>query len=675
MAKAFSVKTIFSAIDRITPTAKRMASSVSNFSKSAEKELGKLDKGLSKVSGPMWDAIGRGAAIAGAGVAAGLGASIVRGAEFEQVISNISAVTHASSRDIARLTDKARLLGSTTKFSSTEVAGAMELMSKAGLTVDETLTGVGAILSAAAADGASIEETAASIMSSMKGLGLGPEKMQTFADMAAKAGDATSASIGSIAESMSVFGPVAKQLDIPLESAVSMLALLQDAGIDASSAGTTLAATFSKLAAPTKRTRDELAALGVTVTDTLGNMKPPDQLLSELLKATDKIKGNAGKMAAVTNLVGLESQKAMLNIAAAAGDGRLGKLTEELKDSAGYAEKVANVKLDNLKGDFQKLMGAVGGVQDSIWDLSKGPLREVTQGAKDWILANKDLIAQDIGKIVQGIADAAKWVAKHWEDIAYWGGKIATLATIFLAVASAVKVATIAAGLFNAIASANPYVLIGIAIVAAIALIVTFWDEICDAFSAFGTWLIDVGEVVIGWFESAWSGLSSFFTRMWSDMFYVFGQVWDGIIGLAEGYWGMLKAVWSGVGTFFQAIWDGVKLGFDLMFGPIISTIEWALGKLKELTGFKLPSWLGGSDDSESDDDGSNAAPGTAPAREHPAPSAMSTGAQQLATQRSESTTTNRSEVTIKDQTGRAAVTKQPGFGGAPLRIIPSGAF
>jgi TP901 family phage tail tape measure protein len=432
----FAVETVFKGTDQ-------MSGAISKIEKKAEGLTKSINKGISELSGNLGTIGGAfekvGAAMAAAAVVGGLAfADIAKsGMDFEKTLSSVSAVSNASAEQMGALTAKAKELGSTTKFTATEVAGAMEIMSKAGLTVDETLTGVGAILSAAAADGATIEETAASIMSSMKGLGLGPERMKDFADMAAKAGDATSASIGSIAESMAVFGPVARQLNVPLESAIAQLALLQDAGIDASSAGTTLAATYSKLAAPTKRTRDELKALGLSVTDAMGNMKPPDQLLGELFSATDKIKGNAGKMAAVTNLVGLESQKALLNIAAAAGNGKLGKLTGDLRDSAGYADEIAKKKLDNLAGDLTLLGSAANGVKLELYDMAKGPLRETVQGVTAWMTANK-------GLIMTRVQDFVLAVKENLPEIVTWLQRIGIALAVFYTLKTAVAAAEVA---------------------------------------------------------------------------------------------------------------------------------------------------------------------------------------------------------------------------------------
>ena len=396
MAGRFTVDAVFRGVDKFSGPMARMTARAEQL----QKRMAKGTQALNNASAAVASGLKTAATYAiGAGAIVGTVAAkvIEAGANFESTMSGVAAVSNATDTELAALKGRALELGKTTKFSATEVAGGMEIMSKAGLKVSDILTGLPGLLSAAAADGAGIEETANSLMSSMKAMGIGPEKMQLFADQMAKAGDATKASIGSISESLAIAGPVFKQLNVPMESAIAQIALLQDAGIDASSAGTTLAAAYSKLAAPMGRTKGALAALGLSVKDAMGNMKPPERLLGEILGATSKIKGNVGQMAAFTELVGLESQKALLNVASAAKDGRLTSLVSDLKDAGGYADTIAKKRLDNFTGDITMLGSAVEGVSIKLFDMEKGPLRGVVKGITDWVRANDDLIVSGIG--------------------------------------------------------------------------------------------------------------------------------------------------------------------------------------------------------------------------------------------------------------------------------------
>jgi hypothetical protein len=133
-------------------------------------------------------------------------------------------------------------------------------------------------------------------------------------------------------------------------------------------------------------------------------MKKPEQLFGEILKATGGIKGNVGKMAAMTHLVGLESQKAILNLSAAAGSGKLDELTKSLQGAAGYADEIAKKRMNNFAGDIKLLTAAVDGLQISLFETQSGALREVVQGMTKWVDANKDLLRTGVNDfIVQAI--------------------------------------------------------------------------------------------------------------------------------------------------------------------------------------------------------------------------------------------------------------------------------
>ena len=61
------------------------------------------------------------------------------GSSFEAGMSEVEAISGATGSELETLESKAKSLGSSTKFSATEVAGAMTNMSLAGWSVNQTL--------------------------------------------------------------------------------------------------------------------------------------------------------------------------------------------------------------------------------------------------------------------------------------------------------------------------------------------------------------------------------------------------------------------------------------------------------------------------------------------------------------------------------------------------------
>ena len=86
--------------------------------------------------------------------AAGLGAAVVASANFDQGMSKVQAATGETAANMDRLRDAAIDAGASTAFSATEAAGAIENLSKAGVSTSDIRSGglAGALVLAAAGE-------------------------------------------------------------------------------------------------------------------------------------------------------------------------------------------------------------------------------------------------------------------------------------------------------------------------------------------------------------------------------------------------------------------------------------------------------------------------------------------------------------------------------------------
>ncbi|EES8282882.1 phage tail tape measure protein, partial [Escherichia coli] len=173
-------------------------------------------------------------------------------------------------------------------------------------------------------------------------------------------------------------GPVAAKLGISLEEAAAMAGMLANNGLRGSDAGTAMRASLSRLASPPKAAADALKELGVSVADARGKMRPMEDVLLDLYKATQKY-GQVDQVSFFKDIAGEEAFVGLQTLVAAAGSGELQKLTRELQGARGEADRVAKVMADNLDGDLKNLDSAWEGLRIRISDLVDGPLRSVTQ--------------------------------------------------------------------------------------------------------------------------------------------------------------------------------------------------------------------------------------------------------------------------------------------------------
>lgn len=461
MSGRFSVEAIFTAIDRMTGPIAKMERRSQRFARSVSSSLATADRAFGRVNSGLMRAT---AALAGAGVAGGFVARniLTAGADFEQAITNVAAVSLMTRDQIKDLEAEAIRLGGSTKFTASEVANAMELMGKAGFSNAAIMKGVGGVLAAAAADGMEIADAASVISNAIKGMGLDVERdTGRVADVLALASARTNSSMASLGESLANVAATASDFKIPFEQTVAAVALLQDVGLDASVAGSALNTMLVNLAKPTDAVRAKMHSLGVKFQDAKGNMLPLRDVMGGMAKAMQKSGGNMKQVALIADLVGLRGQKAASQLAKLAKAGKFDELMKALESAAGSAEKMAAIRMDTLLGDWELFTGEIDAIKLKLFDLKGGALRGVVQGWTQWAEANEDLIVSKVGefmtrfqKALPGIIKDAKQVGAEaravggvarelarWAPGVKWTGR---LIIGFYAMGAAIKVARLA---------------------------------------------------------------------------------------------------------------------------------------------------------------------------------------------------------------------------------------
>ncbi|MFW6031046.1 MAG: phage tail tape measure protein [Myxococcota bacterium] len=702
MAKGrFTVEAVLKARDRLTRPIARMSSKFGRFARKAERAMapvnrmvGQIGRGLRKV--------GIAAGIAGAAVAGVASKVIGVGSEFEQAITDVGAVGLKTRDQIAALEEKAKQLGATTKFSATEAARGMELMAKAGFSTEDILSGIDGVLNAAAASGLELAEVSGHVSNVLKGMGLETSEATRVADVLALASSRTNSSIGSLGESMKNVAATARQLGVPLEDAVAGVAALQDVGLDASVAGSAMNTMLTKLAKPSGQIARKMKEMGVTFKDAEGNMLPFQEVLANISKGAKNAGGNMDQVAFLADLVGLRGQKAAANLSKLFETGKIGDLTSELNKAEGSAKKMAALRMDTFKGDMLILEASVSALKTALFDTQSGPLRGIVQGFTAWVDKNRELITQNVKGFIEGLTEVLPVALDLIK-------RVALFAVPLLVVALGVKlVAAAHAGIAAMVALkvailANPIGALVVAIAAAVGLIIAFWPEISaffanlwegikdvaarigDAVGGFieQVWgpvkdfLIAAGEFVVGlvmlWIRpmlpilrpvfdaiaaaagfimEKWGPIKEFFADLWEGVKFAFSAAWDGIVSVAGTVFEKLKAVWEPIRDFFAGLWDGIVAHFERVFGGIIGAVSGVV------------NFVRGEGREALDGD-----EGTAPTPQVVSPE------ERLARTVSETTNTTRGEVTIRDESGRAEVTRAPRAGIVGLQLERSGTF
>ncbi|ENM3358717.1 phage tail tape measure protein, partial [Escherichia coli] len=264
------------------------------------------------------------------------------------------------------------------QFTASDAASGQSFLAMAGFTPQAIQAALPGVLNMALAGGVELGETADIGSNILTQFNLTADQMDRVGDTLTAAFTRTNTDLRALGETMKYTGPVAAKLGISLEEAAAMAGMLANNGLRGSDAGTAMRASLSRLASPPKAAADALKELGVSVADARGKMRPMEDVLLDLYKATQKY-GQVDQVSFFKDIAGEEAFVGLQTLVAAAGSGELQKLTRELQGARGEADRVAKVMADNLDGDLKNLDSAWEGLRIRISDLVDGPLRSVTQ--------------------------------------------------------------------------------------------------------------------------------------------------------------------------------------------------------------------------------------------------------------------------------------------------------
>lgn len=349
-----------------------------------------------------------------------LGAFAMKGllgpaARFQKAMSGIDAVTLGTIENMEGLSAEARRLGRSTIFTATQVAQAMEIMGRAGLSGGEILGGIEPILNAAAAEGASIEETAKVVISTMKGFDLDFSLKQTtrVADVFAKVSASAKTNIIALGEGLSKVAPVAHQFGLNWEEMTAAVAALQDVGVEASMSGTQLKTMLNKLSDLTPKAAKGFRKLGIEIADDNKNMKQMPELLQEIFQGLEKTEGNLEKVRAIARAVGLRGAMAANILTTSWGKSEKGikDLLEAIRSADDAAEKMNRRRQNNLLGDIIKLASAWEGFRI---DIAKESLPELREFVQELTKALQD--PENISKWAKDLNAAVKELTSWWSS-------------------------------------------------------------------------------------------------------------------------------------------------------------------------------------------------------------------------------------------------------------------
>ena len=216
----------------------------------------------------------------------------------------------------------------------------MEVLARAGFNTTQIIDTVPSVLNAASASGLEIAEVARHVGSTLKGMGLEMNQASRVANVFGLVSSMSNTTIGTLGESMSTLSSTAKTAGLSLEEATVGVALLQDVGIPASKAGTSLVSMFTKMATPSTKATKMMRKLGISFKDAKGDMLTFEGVMEQFSKASKQIPGNLDKIAFFNELVGSYGAKAAISLADMYDTGRVSKFMGAANNARNEVEQI-----------------------------------------------------------------------------------------------------------------------------------------------------------------------------------------------------------------------------------------------------------------------------------------------------------------------------------------------
>ena len=190
---------------------------------------------------------------------------------------------------------------------------------------------------------------------------------------------------------------------------------------------------------------------------------------------------------------------------------------------------------------------------------------------------------------------------------------IGGLISAYTSIRTALAGLTIAQLKLNIAVLANPYVAIGAAVVAAVALIIYNWDSIVAYFTSgdgAGTWtgLKESFDVVVEYVQAAWTAFVGIIQMIWDEFgdnfLFAIQNVMDLVMRVFRGIFGVIGNLFNAFSSLFKGDWRaflgyignitveilqmvvGVFLGFLAQVGNAVDAVLGALGVDSNLGGF-----------------------------------------------------------------------------------------
>ena len=275
------------------------------------------------------------------------GAVIKMGADFEQAMDrSLSIVKGVTAQQRKEFEQVAIDISKSTTFSAKEVAEAYKYLASAGLDASQILASIGTVAQFAEAGQLNLAQATEQLTDVLGAFGLAVDdatqyqiNMAKASDLIAKADSIADATIEEFTAGLMKSGGVMHFYGQTMEETIALLAAFATTGLKGVNAGEALTIIAKDMAKSAKTAKSEWAELGISVYDSIGEMRPIGKIIEDL---NGKLKGlsTEQKVATLASLDFRQKSVQFIQRALAVADS-IQDMRDGLKDYSGFAKEVA----------------------------------------------------------------------------------------------------------------------------------------------------------------------------------------------------------------------------------------------------------------------------------------------------------------------------------------------
>lgn len=289
--------------------------------------------------------------------------------QFEEQMAILGVVSGETGRQLELTASQAEQLGASSALSATQVAQIQVELGKLGMPLSAVRALTPAVTDFAVASGMASERAAEFAGALTNTFGIAAQDMGHAMDVVTTAANISAADVDEMAYTFRYAGSAARAAGWSLQETAAAAALMSNAGLDASVAGTALRSILTDIVAPTRHARAMMEAYGLELRNADGSVRS----LAEILDQVSDLPVDA-----IARIFDMNSSTAILAMRELSY--MLPELYSGLQDVSGATQELADARmggllgaLRNLAGAFESLMIAMGkaGLSNLLQDVAR----------------------------------------------------------------------------------------------------------------------------------------------------------------------------------------------------------------------------------------------------------------------------------------------------------------